>query len=332
MLENNKSYDDALVGIIIPAYNVENYIARAIESCIKQTYNNIEILVVDDGSIDGTYKIAKNYEKKDNRVHVFRQENHGVSTARNYAMNMSRSQYVVFLDSDDWIEIDTIEKLVKHLPGSNDGCLVCADAYYAYFKNNRIVKEKAPYMAEDVILESKDAILFISEQQYKLRSACYKLFSMKIIREKKLHFYSEIRHGEDGLFVFEYLKCVEKFVYFPDPLWNILERQGSATKSPYNKYWLTSLDAIDKMQEYDNSEILSKVLRNYRVQRTVAVLCEASICTSDNLEDIKLLRKNLRRNSVKYIREEKNNKKKLFFLFATFFPIKILSLYCKRKA
>ena len=318
------------VGIIIPAYNVEGYIYRAIESCINQTYTNIEVIVVDDGSKDDTYKVAKEYLKKDSRIRVYSQSNLGVSKARNSALQYCKTDYVLFLDSDDWLEKNAVEKLIHHISGNNNE-LIAADAYYAYLQGGKISRKKAPDIVDAVQLNSENALLYIAQKQYKLRSACYKLFSMKVIRDNHLCFNEHIRHGEDGLFVFEYLKCVDYFVYYPDLLWNILEREGSATQSPYNRTWLTSIDAVNKMMSYKNTSRLTKQLEKYKIERMVSILCHAVLCMPETKEDIIMLRKKLRKKNSWYIINEKNVKKRLFYLFASYMPIKIVSTYCMRK-
>ena len=319
------------VSIIIPAYNVDNYIFRALESCINQTHENIEIIVIDDGSTDNTYEVAKKYAQLDRRIFVCQQENSGVSSARNYALDLCSSDYVVFLDSDDWIEPNTIEVLLKTLPRDDKKYLVAVDTYFAYFGDNGIWKKKAPNIANSVNIESEEALLYIVRHKYKLRSACYKLFSMEVIRDNNIRFNQTITHGEDGLFVFEYLKCAERFVYSSDVLWNVLERPGSATKSPYNKSWLTSIDAVEKMIEYDNSQKLHVQLKNYRVQRMVLVLCQAIINMDQTREDIDFLRKRLHKECIRYMIQESSIKNKIFYLFVSYFPKKLVAWYCMNK-
>lgn len=320
-----------MVGIIIPAYNVEKYISKAIESCMGQTYQNLDIIVVDDGSSDGTYKVASTYSEKDKRVRVFRQRNRGVSAARNYALKVCVADYVIFLDSDDWIEPDTVEKLLSNIPDKDNLFLIASDAYYAYIGEKEVWKQQAPDITDSIVLNAKEAINYVTRKQYKLRSACYKLFSMKVIRDKKIRFDQTIKHGEDGLFVFEYLKLIDLFIYLSEPLWNILERPGSATQSPYNQSWLSAIDAVDKMIAYENSTELDIQLKNYKVQRMVSVLCQAIINLKQNERDVVFLRSKLRKECVRYMVKEKNIKNKLFYLFAAYSPKKILMLYCVRK-
>ena len=93
-----------VISIIIPAYNVENYIAACLQSVIEQTYKALDIIVVNDGSKDKTGKIADSYAERDERVHVIHQENGGLPNARNTGMRYAQGEYIMFLDSDDWLE------------------------------------------------------------------------------------------------------------------------------------------------------------------------------------------------------------------------------------
>ena len=104
---------EKLVSIIIPAYNTEKYIGNCIESVIKQTYHNLEVIIVNDGSEDNTLGIITKARLRDNRVVVINQENNGPSAARNAGLKICRGDYVFFLDSDDWLIPNCIEKLIS---------------------------------------------------------------------------------------------------------------------------------------------------------------------------------------------------------------------------
>ncbi len=116
--------DKGLVSILIPAYKVEKYISTCISSALEQSYRNVEIVIVDDGSPDGTGAICDEYAEKDERVKVIHQQNSGVSVARNIALEASCGEYIYCLDSDDRIEPDTIELLMEcmHRDGSDIAC------------------------------------------------------------------------------------------------------------------------------------------------------------------------------------------------------------------
>ena len=106
---------ESLISVIIPVYNTENYIGVCLESLVKQTYTNFEVLMIDDGSTDNSGRICQEYTESDSRFHYYRKENGGVSSARNLGIEYSRGDYLTFVDSDDWVEEDFLEVLYSAL-------------------------------------------------------------------------------------------------------------------------------------------------------------------------------------------------------------------------
>ena len=103
---------EPLISVIVPIYNIEKYLGICIESILDQTYQNLDIIVVDDGSTDGSGPICDFYAGKDPRIRVFRSDHRGVSAARNIGIGNAKGAYITFIDSDDWVEPDTIEAYV----------------------------------------------------------------------------------------------------------------------------------------------------------------------------------------------------------------------------
>ena len=114
--------EQVLISVIVPIYNREQYICRCIDSILAQTYQNIEVICVDDGSTDNSPQICDEYEKKDNRVKVLHIPNGGVSNARNIGLNVARGKKILFVDSDDWIDEEHIASLV---PKENEDACFC---------------------------------------------------------------------------------------------------------------------------------------------------------------------------------------------------------------
>ena len=104
---------DNLISVIIPVYNSERYLNKCIDSILHQTYRNLEVICIDDGSTDHSVEIVKEYVFKDKRVKLYRNEAKGVSAARNYGLDKCKGQYVMFVDSDDWIELDICREALK---------------------------------------------------------------------------------------------------------------------------------------------------------------------------------------------------------------------------
>jgi glycosyltransferase involved in cell wall biosynthesis len=109
----------AKISIILPCYNVENYLARSIESALAQSYSDFELLVIIDGSPDNSKSIAENFIKIDNRIQVFEKENGGLSDARNYGLERAKGEFIYFMDSDDWIEPNLLEDNLKIIEDEN---------------------------------------------------------------------------------------------------------------------------------------------------------------------------------------------------------------------
>ena len=117
---------EPLISVIVPIYNAEQYIDRCIKSILKQTYSNLEVLLIDDGSSDGSSSICKQYELSDNRVHYYHQHNSGVSAARNKGLDIAKGEYIGFCDADDWIESDMYEVLYSMINSSQSDIAICS--------------------------------------------------------------------------------------------------------------------------------------------------------------------------------------------------------------
>ncbi len=110
-------YNKPKVSIIVPVYNVENYLDRCLDSLINQSFDDIEIICINDGSTDNSLSILKDYEKKDARVKIINKDNSGVSDCRNNGINVANGEYIVFVDSDDWIDVNMIETMYNMTTG-----------------------------------------------------------------------------------------------------------------------------------------------------------------------------------------------------------------------
>lgn len=130
-----------LISIIVPVYNVEKYLSRCIDSILSQTFFDFEILLIDDGSTDGSPIICDKYSNKDSRVRVFHKKNGGVSSARNLGLEYALGEWITFVDSDDWIDNNMYTLLYEEAISSNADIVLCD--FYVYYSKNRIELNKA---------------------------------------------------------------------------------------------------------------------------------------------------------------------------------------------
>lgn len=303
------------VSIIIPTYNVEKYVFRAIESCIAQTYKNIEIIIVDDGSTDSTREIIEEYCLKDKRIKNIYQKNFGVSSARNKGIENAKGDFLIFLDSDDWLEIETIEYLVSQQL-KNPKYFVMANFRSVYLDKLLNKQDRKILKTKEERLLSKDILKNFMYSKYRIKSSCYKLFSSKILKKYNIKFNDEIHHGEDGLFVFEYLLLVKKVLYSNKVLWNILERQDSASREKkFNKKLFTAIKAVEKMiQLVSKDKELDTKMKGYLVLRTMEVYFKGNSSNSLKMKEEIYLKKFLYKYRAEFLYNAKLKDKIKFYL------------------
>lgn len=191
-----------LISVIIPVYNKEDYISDCVNSVLNQTYENYEIIIVDDGSTDNSYDICKDYSNRYKCVRLFHQANNGPAAARNFALQHSSGEYVVFLDADDWLEQDYLYKL-----NESDGDLVISGYKKVFEDSTRKIYKWNDYVAKK---DDFPKYIFCEENMNLFVGPCLKLFRRDII-QKYCILFPDIRFGEDTAFVFQYLKYCNDF-------------------------------------------------------------------------------------------------------------------------
>ncbi len=131
------------ISVIVPVYNVEQYLKKCLDSILSQTFSNIEIICVNDGSTDKSRKILEEYKKKDSRIIIVDKENGGLSSARNAGMKIAKGEFFSFIDSDDWVDITMLEKLYKNITVFNTDISICA--VHQFDETNRKIDDSNPY-------------------------------------------------------------------------------------------------------------------------------------------------------------------------------------------
>ncbi len=203
-----------LISIIVPVYNVEKYLERCVCSLINQTYQNIEIILVDDGSPDNSGKLCDELAKTDSRIRVIHKANGGVSSARNVALQEAKGKYIGFVDSDDWVEPNMFSTLVQALE-DNKAQLVSCDLFQESenIENSYICQEAAECEVIEVKEPYRDIIAVPQIAGY----LCNKLFVKQLVTQQ---LDAELAQNEDLLFVVQYLQNVNKMVHIPQKLYH----------------------------------------------------------------------------------------------------------------
>ena len=287
------------ISIIIPIYNCENYVKNCINSLLEQTYSNIEILLIDDGSTDNSYEVCKKFSMKDNRIKVFHKENGGVSSARNFGIKVSTGEYISFIDSDDWVDERYCEILLNGIKKEADLSVV------GFNQTKEVKKITVSYDDNYEVLNTNEAYRYIFREFNFFGFPWNKLYKKSIIEllgDKP--FDEDIHACEDTLFNSRYLtKCSNNIVYNKSHLYCYYQRLDSATKiKEVNSKKLSvfkSLDEIEKIYLEFSKENLVYLyifyLYNYYLLQILIINTKSSI---------KLDKKNAKRK-FKYILKSK---------------------------
>ena len=229
-----------IISIIIPVYKVEPYIHKCIDSVCSQTYQNLDIILVDDGSPDACGSICDEYAAQDRRIRVIHKENGGLSSARNAGMVSAKGDFIGFVDSDDWIEPDMFEMLYRNMAAENAAISACG--YYQH------ENEKVSVCGDsaDAVLTSHEAIKSVYCRDGFNFVVWNKLFRKELFCNLC---FPEGRIHEDNFVMFQLLEAAQKIVIDMKPKYHYLCRPGSIMSSPLSPAKLDILDAT--LQNYD---------------------------------------------------------------------------------
>lgn len=285
-----------LISVIIPVYNNEQYLSRCIDSVINQTYKNLEIILVDDGSTDNSGKICDEYALKDNRIKVIHKENGGVSSARNVGLDIAKGEYIGFVDSDDYIEKDMYEFLYNLILNNNVD-ISCCNKFD--FNNNKYLPDrsfpKEGLLSLNEILQDKAFGLHI----------VIKLFDKNLI--KNIRFNENLTIGEDLLFCFDIIKRSKKTIFKNTAKYYYFNNTNSVIrKKVFKKQYLSVIDVHDYIIHYakENNLLLAyKKFSKYKINWIISFLARIAEenDVNKNKDSLKMLLKNIKTNLICYL-------------------------------
>ena len=235
----------AKISVIVPIYNVEKYLGECIESIINQTYKNLEIILIDDGSTDNSYKICEQYKSIDDRIKVIHKMYGGVSQARNTALEIATGEFISFIDSDDWINLKFYEIMMKNMIKYDSDIVVCNFNYVYKDKiKNRNIEETIR------IFNKEEAMREIIEEGLIYSVVWGKLYKTKLIDNIK---FKENKINEDEFFTYKICAKAKRIVYIPETLYQYRQRPNSIM-SNYSVKRLDGVEALYERMEFIKSE------------------------------------------------------------------------------
>ncbi len=276
-----------LISVIVPVYNKERHLKRCLDSLVRQTYENLEIILINDGSTDKSAELISEYIQLYRNVYVFDQENQGASSARNYGMEKARGEYICFVDSDDYVYEDYVSYLYKILNDTGAECSICS-AYK--------LQESEKYKRQE-----KNKKYFVFDRMAALKNFFYRKGitsypCLKLIRSDIAHdirFPKGIKYGEDAFFVYQVLRACESVVYSPRVLYLYYQNQGSVTHQKNWKEYACSWSFLKK-EFLENAEAEYPDIRK-SVQSKGFILAADFYCRVYGIRDAELFAKDLKK-------------------------------------
>lgn len=305
-----------LVSVIVPIYNVEDYLQKCLESIVNQTYANLEIILVNDGSTDRCQAIIDQYTNKDNRIKAYVKENGGLSDARNYGMKYVTGDYILFIDSDDWIDLTMIEVLVGTSKRYDVDIVQCG-FYYAY--SNYLLYDNRYYNETDdpCLLDKETAIKELVINERLKNFAWGKLFKAHLI--KNIPFKVGVLF-EDVFWTHQIIHSITNYMMLHQPLYYYRQRETSIV----GQYSLKHLDIIKGLLE--RRDFLSSHYPYLVIEQdiliTQTILIHHQLLTKNRNQDLKgdyrrRLRSYLEDQSV-YLLEISRNRINLYWQLRLF--------------
>ncbi len=285
------------LSVIIPVYNVEKYLGMCINSIMTQTYSDLEIILVDDGSTDNSPQLCEEFSKKDPRIKVINQTNSGVSAARNTGIAAATCDYITFVDSDDWLHRDMYLNMTEILERHPRTDGVMCD--FATVKNNTAQQitsqlREGLYTKKDIIREIYPTLLVTEDfSRLPIVSACTCIFKRSFILENNIQFDESLRYSEDYLFMADVMTHCDSYYYLKNfSGYHYRQYEDSRSKKYQPEWWLTLVSLNDKLKKLLAGSEEHDFTRQLKLQLIHSALFVSSSINNQNLgygEKIKLL-------------------------------------------
>lgn len=300
------------VSIIVPIFNEEIYLERCLNSLVNQNYSNIEILLINDGSIDSSRKICESFMERDKRIILFNNKNMGVSYSRNFGMQNCTGDFVTFVDSDDYVSNDYISILIDYQV-KDDYDIVISNAKDVI---ENIIIEKDVKGLPRVLNRDDTLNAFFTSKTFS--PVCWgRLYKKNIISD--IYFDENMSIAEDGKFFLEAIERSKKNIVIPEKNYFYFIRNGSLAHSGYGKKWLGELEFCnDCLKKYTNTRIENEVLYKF-IEINVRL---ALMQNSETDGDINIFINNLKKYKKSFLKIKGHYKFKIKYLIALISPLR----------
>lgn len=279
------------VSIIIPVYNAARHLEKCLNSVLNQTYDNIEVVIVNDGSTDNSKEICELFAEKNKQIKLINQENSGPSVARNSGIKSSTGKYIQFVDSDDTIEKDMTQKYVDSINDEVE-LVICGYRSILIETGNKKIAEKIPKHCGIIHINDFLNIFGVYYENWLINSLWNKFYTADVIKKNNIGFDPDIRLGEDLLFTLKYIIRCKRINVIPDVLYNYIALEsGSLTRSYRKNLFINQKMLFQKVKEFlkENNSYneLNQMINKKMYFDSIIVCFENTINQKNSLNYIK---------------------------------------------
>jgi glycosyltransferase involved in cell wall biosynthesis len=284
----------ALVSVIVPVYNVEAYMDRCVSSLCGQSYDKIEIVLVDDGSTDGSGTLCDAWAAKDSRIRVIHKENGGLSDARNVGIAASSGEYIAFIDGDDYVADTYCEKLYEALLRNDADMALCNLCYV--WEDGTLRPYMTPCHEKKVVTRKEGLHALLCESNLTFGIVCNKVYKRDLFMKEPPLQFALGRYYEDEYINYRLLDKAKKIVWIPDVLYSYVQRDDSITHRYSEKHVMDHWALIDESLRWNPREAYKKELMAkkclallFDLYRRIQIHQLHSLCTQDMRERMRLV-------------------------------------------
>ena len=299
-----------LISIVVPIYNVEKYLTKCLESILNQTYKNIEIILVNDGSTDNSKKICEEYIKKDSRIILINKKNGGLSDARNKGIDKSTGEYITFIDSDDYIELDYIMSLYKGIQNNNIDLVI--SGHRVLYDTGKIIEKKT---CGNIVLSSKETLEKMLYDEGVDVCSVNKLYKKNLFDDIR---FPKGREFEDSATTYKLIDKSKKIAIIDKITYNYSIRSDSITTKNFNPKKMELILSTKEMCDFIRNKYpdLNKACDRRLMYAYLSTLSQMASSNKRYLEYENICLKYIKENSNKVLKDKRICRRDKFALYS----------------
>ncbi|MBL4931927.1 glycosyltransferase family 2 protein [Clostridium paridis] len=302
---------EKMLSIIIPVYNAEKFLIDCLNSLVNQSYKNLEIILIDDGSSDNSRKIIHTFMEKDSRIVGYFRENSGVSSARNFGIQHSKGDYITFVDADDWLDLNAYEETINQF--NKTDCDVVLFSYIKEFSSTNRIPEILPFKSEEVLDKNRiyndlvlNLISFDDETKESIMGAIWRcVFKADLLKLNEILFDTEMHYAEDLIFCLNAFSKSNSIRIINKPFYHYRFNTSSITaqyKSDHFERQLFIYDKIKGLFKNNNDNVLNdrmNIMMLRYIINGIAHICNTSMTFNEKYSSVKKILNNKRSENLR---------------------------------